>query len=435
MEQPPVVAVVGGGYAGMYVARGLERRLRPLEAEIVLVSPESFAHYHPFLPEAAAGNIEPRHAVVPLRGVLRRTRLIPGTATGLDHPRRTLHVRLNDGGHQELRYDHVVVAVGSVARVLPVPGLREHAVGFTTLTEAIHLRNHVLSRLDVAAASPDPARRRRALTFVFVGGGYSGVEALAELEDLARDAAAHYPEVDVTEMRWVLVEARDRILPEVDPALSDHARRSLEERGVVVLTGTRLARAGEGLVELDDGTVLEADTLVWTAGVRAHPFTAATGFSLDERGRILTDRYLRVAGTEGAWAVGDAAAVPDPTTGGYAPPTAQHALREARAAARNVAARLRGRPLRAFSYRNRGLLVSLGRHRGVASVLGVRLRGLPAWVLHRTYHLLMVPTLSRKARVAADWTVALLFSRDTVQLGSLQRPRAPIESAFESLSD
>ncbi|HWO69342.1 MAG TPA: FAD-dependent oxidoreductase [Actinomycetota bacterium] len=425
------VLVVGGGYVGMYAALGLERRLAARGDELVLVSPESFMQYQPFLPEVASGNIEPRHVVVSLRQVLRRTRLLVGEVELLDHPARVARVRTADGALRDLPYDVVVLGPGSRSRVLPIPGLRERGVGFKTVAEAIYLRNRLLSRMDVAASAADPEVRRAALTFVFVGGGYAGVEALAELEDLGRAALRFYPGLGPGDLRFVLVEAGDRILGELSPALAEHVRRLLEARGVEVALGTRLASAEGGVIRLSDGRGFRADTLVWTAGVRPHPLAARSGFPVDDAGRVLVDEFLRVRGLEGAWAAGDAAAVPDLTTGGLCPPTAQHALRQARRLARNVLAVLEGRPPTPFRYRNLGQLASLGRYRGVAEVLGLRLRGFPAWWLHRSYHLLMMPTLNRKVRIALDWTVGLLFPRDVVQLGSLHHPREAFERAAE----
>lgn len=425
------VLVVGGGYVGMYAALGLERRLAARGDELVLVSPESFMQYQPFLPEVASGNIEPRHVVVSLRQVLRRTRLLVGEVELLDHPARVARVRTADGALRDLAYDVVVLGPGSRSRVLPIPGLRERGVGFKTVAEAIYLRNRLLSRMDVAASAADPEVRRAALTFVFVGGGYAGVEALAELEDLGRAALRFYPGLGPGDLRFVLVEAADRILGELSPALAEHVRRLLEARGVEVALGTRLSSAEGGVIRLSDGRAFRADTLVWTAGVRPHPLAARSGFPVDDAGRVLVDEFLRVRGLEGAWAAGDAAAVPDLTTGGLCPPTAQHALRQARRLARNVLAALEGRPPTPFRYRNLGQLASLGRYRGVAEVLGLRLRGFPAWWLHRSYHLLMMPTLNRKVRIALDWTVGLLFPRDVVQLGSLHHPREAFERAAE----
>ncbi|MBX6372587.1 MAG: FAD-dependent oxidoreductase, partial [Acidothermus sp.] len=276
MSGGPRIAIVGGGYVGSNVALGLERRLRRDEADIVLIDPHSYLTYQPFLPEAAAGNLEPRHVVVPLRRVLRRTTVLNGRVTEVHHGDRRLTFRSNSGETMSLGYDILVMAAGSVVRTLPIPGLAEVGIGFKTVGEAIFLRNHVLARLDIAATTPDARRRQRALTFVFVGGGYAGVEALAELEDMARDACRSYRTISPEDMRWVLVEATGRILPEVSPAMGEYTVRQLRGRGIDVRLETRLVSAVGGHIVLSDGTEFDADTLVWTAGVKAHPLAALT---------------------------------------------------------------------------------------------------------------------------------------------------------------
>ncbi|MGZ4109659.1 MAG: NAD(P)/FAD-dependent oxidoreductase [Actinomycetota bacterium] len=422
------ILLVGGGYVGMYTALELRKRAGG-RADVTVVNPENFMLYQPFLPEVASGNIEPRHVVVPLRQVLRHARIVVGEVTRIAHDKRTATVRTDDGETFELGYDVVVVGAGSRSRVLPVPGLAERGIGFKSVAEAIYLRNHVIGRLDEAAETPDPERRRAALSFVFVGGGYAGVEAMAELEDMASAAMKYYPQLRREDMRWVLVEATGTILPEIGPDLASYVRRHLEERGIEVMLETRLESAEGGVMKLSSGESFAADTLVWTAGVKPEPVAEHSGFPVDERGRVVVDEYLRVRGIEGAWAAGDNAAVPDLLTGGTAPPTAQHALREARRLGRNIAATLTGGPLEPFRHRNLGQLASLGRFKGAAKVLGVRVTGFPAWWLHRSYHILMMPTLSRKSRIVADWTVGLLFPRDIAQLGSIHNPREPFERA------
>ncbi len=423
------ILVIGAGFGGLYAAMNL-RRARDLGYRVTVVNPENFMQYQPFLPEVASGTIDPRAVVVPLRRVLRGAEVVIGEVERVDHDARTAHVRLADGRTTRLAYDIVVLAPGSWARVLPIPGLAEHGVGFKTVQEAIWLRNRVLSQLDVAAETDDPARRRAALTFVFVGGGFAGVEALGELEDLARDALRSYPGVRDSDMRWMLVEAAGAILPELGPELATYATERLRERGIEILLNTKLESA-EDRIELSDGQTLDADTLVWTAGVKPSPLARGSGFPVDEVGRVRTDQYLRVLGFEDAWAAGDAAAVPDPRTG-VMPPTAQHGMRQGKALAKNLIATLEGRGPEPFDYRGIGSVCSLGRYKGVAMIVGVRLRGFPAWFAHRSYHLFAMPTLTRKVKIAADWTVALLFPRDLAQLGSLQNPRAPFERAVGS---
>jgi NADH:quinone reductase (non-electrogenic) len=422
------ILVVGAGFGGLYAAMGLRRAVE-LGHRVTVVNPENFMQYQPFLPEVASGTIDPRAVVVPLRRVLRHCEVVIGEVERVDHDERTTRVRLADGRRVAIGYDVVVLAPGSWARVLPIPGLAEHGVGFKTVQEAIWLRNHVLSRLDVAAETDDPERRRAAMTFVFVGGGYAGVEALGELEDLARDALEGYPGLRLERMRWTLVEATGSILPEIGTGLARYALERLRERGIEVLLHTRLESAEGGTLRLSDGQVLRCDTLVWTAGVKPSPLAARSAFPVDDSGRVRTDPYLRVEGVEDAWAVGDAAAVPDRLVGGTMPPTAQHGMRQGKRLARNLVAVLEGGTPEPFDYRGIGAVVSLGRYKGVAVIRGVRVRGFPAWFAHRSYHLYAMPTLTRKVKIAADWTVALLFPRDLAQLGSLEHPREPFQRA------
>jgi NADH:ubiquinone reductase (H+-translocating) len=422
------ILIVGAGFAGLYAAMGL-KGVALAGHRVTVVDQESFFQYQPFLPEVASGTIDPRAAVVPLRRVLKHCRLVIGEVTRVDHGRREARVRTTDGEERTIGYDVIVLTPGSRSRVLPVPGLAEHGIGFKTVQEAIYLRNHVLAQLDVAASSEDAVRRRAALTFVFVGGGFAGVEALGELEDLARDAIETYPDLDPSEMRWLLVEAADRILPELPVGLAAYAREELQGRGIEIRLGTRLESAGLQMIRISDGETFAAETLVWTAGVKPSPLARESGLPVDAHGRVTVDRFLRVDGIEDAWAAGDAAAVPDETTGGLSPPTAQHGLRQGRRIAANVEAALDGRPLQPFVYANIGGVCSLGRYKGVATVKGLRFRGFLGWFLHRSYHLLAMPTWTRRVKIAMDWTVALLFPRDLAQLGSLADPREPFQRA------
>jgi NADH:ubiquinone reductase (H+-translocating) len=431
VRRPARILIVGGGYIGTYTALGLLKRMRPDRLDLTVVAPESFMVYQPFLPEAAAGDLEPRHVVIPLRRVLRGARVVTGRLEALDVRGRLATVGPAEGDPIELRFDHAVLGLGAVSRVLPVPGLAERAVGFTTVPEAIYLRNRVLDRMDLAESTTDPEVRARALSFLFVGGGYSGVQGLAELEDLARDACRYYRTVRREDMRWVLVEAAPSILPEIGEELAGYAVERLKRRGIEVRLATRLESAEGGRMVLSDGTEFGADTLVWTAGVRANPLIGQLGLPTGDRGRLVVDRYLRVESAEGVWSAGDCAEVPDLATGGICPPTAQHALRQARRLAKNVIRALDGRALKPFRYRQLGSLVSLGKYKGVARILGTKVRGFPAWFVHRTYHVFLVPTIGRRARILSDWTLALFFRRDVVQLGSLQHPRDAFRRAAE----
>ncbi|RAG83324.1 NAD(P)/FAD-dependent oxidoreductase [Streptacidiphilus pinicola] len=433
MACAPRIVIVGVWHGGMHVALRLKRLLRPGEATVTVVDAHAYMTYQPLLAEAAAGSLEPRHVVVPLRQALPWAQIITRQVLSLDHAQRTVYLRSTEGSPSPLRYDRLVWAPGSVSRLLPVPGLAEHGNGFKTVAEAIHLRNQVLGRLDAAAATSSAERRAAALTFVFVGGGFAGVEALAELQDMAHDACARYPELDPRAQRWILVEAADRILPEVGQQLSRYTADLLRRRGIDVRLGTRLLSAEGVRIRLDDGTEFDADTLVWTAGVAPSPLNRRTDLPLDERGRVRTTAFLSVVDTEDAWAVGDCAAVPDLAAGQgeLCPPSAQHAVRQARVTARNVVASLRsGEPV-AYRHASVGTVASLGLYQGAAEIRGVRLRGFPAWFAHRSYHLSQLPSANRRLRVVADWTLALFFPREIVSLASLEHTHDDFASAAD----
>ncbi|MER7461597.1 NAD(P)/FAD-dependent oxidoreductase [Streptomyces sp. NPDC097981] len=431
------ILVVGGGYVGMYTALRLQRKLRSGEAEVTVVSPEPYMTYQPFLPEAAAGSISPRHVVVPLRRVLDKCRIVAGEARSIDHAKRTATVTTlataDEGtGALEIEYDELVLAPGSVSRTLPIPGLADYAIGFKTVEEAIGLRNHVIEQMDIASSTRDPALRDAALTFVFVGGGYAGVEALGELEDMARYATRYYHNVKPEDMKWVLVEASDHILPEVGPELGVYTVRELRRRNIDVRLETRLESCENRVAVLSDGARFPTRTVVWTAGVKPHPVLAASGLPRNERGRLVCTAFLTVDGVEHAWAAGDAAAVPDITAdqpGGECAPNAQHAVRQAKVLADNLLASLRGELLTEYAHKYAGSVASLGLHKGVAHIYGRKLKAYPAWLMHRTYHLSRIPTFNRKMRVLAEWTLSGLFKREIVSLGSLEHPRAEFELA------
>jgi NADH dehydrogenase len=426
------ILIIGGGYVGMYTALGLQKKLSRGSAEITVVEPQSNMTYQPFLPEAAAGSVEPRHVVVSLRRVLRRCNVITGAVTRVTHSAKTATIQPSEGAAYEFGYDVLIVCPGSVSRLLPIPGLAERGIGFKTIGEAIYLRNHVLSRLDLAASTSDPVRRKRALTFVFVGGGYAGVEALAELEDMARYALRYVPSVDASEMRWVLVEAASRIMPEVSVRLSAYTVDRLTERGIDVRLDTRLESAVDGHIVLSDGEAFDAETLVWTAGVKANPILADTDLPLDDKGRLPCKADLTVKGVTGVFSAGDCAAVPDLSKddpNALCGPSAQHAVRQSKVLAANVASYVHGGALHDYKHAYAGSVASLGLYRGVAEIYGIKLRGFPAWFMHRTYHVSRMPTLNRKIRIVADWTGALLFRREVVSLGQLQRPHTEFQQA------
>ena len=417
------VVIAGGGFGGFYAARTLERTLPPQSTRITLVNDVNFMLYTPLLPGAAAGTLEPRHVVVPLREALHGTDLRIGTVLDADPERRVVRVQSLAGHVEELVYDQLIVALGSVSRTLPVPGLEEHGIGFKSLPEAIELRNRVIRTLEAAETLDDPAAREAWLSYVFVGAGYAGLEGLAELQDFAADAIEHYPRCRTQGMRWILVEARDRVMPEITADLADFAVRELRGRGIEIRTGTTLDELTATTARLSDGEVVPTRTCVWTAGVRPHPVVERLGLPLSN-GRIAVDRCLRVPGHPNAWAIGDAAAVPDPARkdGSPSPPTAQHAIRQGRTVGRNVAATLGSGRVRPFRYKTRGVFVDMGQGEAVASTLGVKWRGRPAWALARSYHLAMMPGWKRKARLLVDWNVQLLFGRDLSELGRLGHP-------------
>jgi len=417
--------IAGGGFGGFYAAHALERLLPAQSARVTLVNEANFLLYTPLLPGAAGATLDPRHVVVPLRSQLRRTDLVIGRVTGADPGRGTLAVKRIDGEPVELAYDQLIVALGSVSRTLPIPGLAERAIGLKSLSDATALRNQVLTCLDIAESIEDPARRAEYLGFVFVGAGYAGVEGLAELQDFAAQAIELYPRCRAQGMRWVLVEARERIMQEVPVSLSAFAERELRARGIEVRTNTTLVEVGERAATLSGAETIPARTVVWTAGVKPSPAVAALGLPLDPQGRVVVDRTMRVSDTApgvgaSVWAIGDCAAVPDASRAGSScPPTAQHAIRQGRLVARNVAATLAGGTPRPFRYRTKGVVAELGRNQAVAITLGIRWRGLPAWFIARTYHLLLMPGFGRRLRLLADWNVALLFGRDASSPGRL----------------
>jgi NADH:ubiquinone reductase (H+-translocating) len=418
------VVIAGGGFGGFYTARTLERALPRQSARITLVNDVNFMLYTPLLPGAAAGTLEPRHVVVPLREVLGETDLRIGSVVEANPAENLVRVQSLEGHEEELRYDHLVVALGSVSRTLPVPGLEQHGIGFKSLPEAIELRNRVIRTLEAAETLSSPADREAWLTYVFVGAGYAGLEGLAELQDFAADAIEFYPRCRMQGMRWILVEARDRVMPEISADLAEFAVRELRGRGIEIRTNTTLDELTGSTARLSDGETVRTRTCVWTAGVRPHPVVGRLGLPLDDGGRVRVDRTLRVPEHPNVWAIGDAAAAPDPAKKGQAPtpPTAQHAIRQGKRVGRNIAAVLGTGHARPFTYKTKGVFVDMGQGEAVASTLGVKWRGRPAWLLARSYHLAMMPGFKRKSRLLIDWNVQLLFGRDLSELGGLGHP-------------
>jgi NADH:ubiquinone reductase (H+-translocating) len=415
------VVIAGGGFGGLYAARRLERRLPRHSARITVVSDVNFLLYTPLLPGAAAGTLEPRHVVVPLREELEWAELMLARVTGADPGVNEVYVRTLDERDETLRYDQLIVAVGSVSRVLPVPGLAEHALGFKTLADAVALRNRALLNLEIAESLPDDDARREYLTFVFVGAGYAGVEGFAELADFIYDAIDRYPKCRLVGTRWILVEAQDRIMREIPESLAEVAVSELRRRGMEIRTGTTLQSMDERSATLSTGEHVPTHLVCWTAGVRTPGVVKQLGLPLARGDRIETDANMRVKGWDNVWAIGDAAAVPDPAKRRQAPSpqTCQHAIRQGRVVGSNVAAVLGGRKPRPFRYRTLGVFVDMGRNKAVATILGLRLRGFPAWFAARTYHLYMMPGIARRVRLGIDWAVGLVFGRASAELGQL----------------
>ncbi|NUU19769.1 FAD-dependent oxidoreductase [Cellulomonas humilata] len=425
------IVIVGGGYAGFYAAWNLEKKLRPDEAEITVIDPRPYMTYQPFLPEVMAGSVEARHAAVSLRRHLRRSKVVAGQVTRVEHARRTLRFRPADGDDVELGYDVIVITAGAVTRKFPVPGIAEQAIGMKHVEEAVAIRDKLLTAFDRASVLPPGPERQRLLTVTFVGGGFSGVEGFGELLSLATALLDSYPELTLADLSFHLVEAAGRILPEVTDGPGRWVVRSLEERGAHVHLNTQLVSAVDGHVVLSTGQEFDSELIVWSAGNAANPVVAQhTDLPVDERGFLRVRADLRI-GTEAAavpdaWAAGDDAAVPDVavgTPGARTVPNAQHAVRQGKHLAANITAVLRGREPKDYVHQSLGVVATLGLGRGVFQYRRIVITGFPAWLLHRGYHVLAVPTWERKVRVLAVWVASFVFGRDIVSLASVQRPR------------
>lgn len=425
------ILIVGGGYAGFYTAWGLEKSLSADEARVTIVDPRPYMTYQPFLPEVMAGSVEARHAAVSMRRHLRSTRIIAGTVSEIRHADRSLTVQPVGGAAYELRYDTLVVTAGAVTRTFPIPGLAEHATGMKHVEEAVAIRDRLLTAFDQAASLPPGPQRRRLLTVTFVGGGFSGVEGFGELLSLATAMLTSYPELTFDDLSFHLVEARDRILPEVTDKPGAWVVRSLARRGAHVHLNTQLVSAEDGHVVLSTGEEFDSALIVWAAGNASNPVTHRhTDLPVDERGLLVVRADLRV-GTDAlpvpdVWAAGDDAAVPDlasPVAGAHTVPNAQHAVRQGKLLAKNITADLRGGKTRPYRHSSLGVVATLGLGRGIFQYRGIVIKGFPAWLMHRGYHLLAVPSWERKIRVLAVWLTAALFGRDLVSLASVQHPR------------
>jgi NADH dehydrogenase len=431
----PKILIVGGGYAGFYTAWKLEKHLRKGEADVTVVDPLPYMTYQPFLPEVAAGGIEARHAVVALRRHLKRTKVVAAKVTGIRHADKVATITPIAGDPYELEYDQVVVTAGAVSRTFPIPGIADNAIGLKTIEEAVAIRDRLMSNFDKAANLPPGPERDRLLTVVVIGGGFAGIEVFAELRSFASALVGHYPEVTFSDTHFHLVEAMGRIMPEVSLKTSEWVLKDLAKRGASVHLDTQVTGAVDGNIELSTGEVIPSDLIIWTAGVMANPTVVRGGdLPVEERGRIRTRTDLRV-GTEdeiveGAWAAGDVSAVPDLSgggVGGYCVPNAQHAVRQAKLLAKNLVAVLRGEVPKEYFHKNLGAVAGLGLYNGAFQSGNIAIKGFFAWIAHRGYHGLAMPSWERKFRVVADWWNNFWLGRDLVNLQAVQDPRYVFE--------
>jgi NADH dehydrogenase len=421
------VIILGGGFGGIYTALELERAIaRRDDIEVLLVNADNFFLFTPMLHEVAASDLDLTTIVNPIRKLLRRVQFFSGECSGIDLARRTVSLWHGDDRHgHELEYDHLVVALGSVTNFYNLPGLEGRAMTMKSLGDAIGLRNRMIANLEEADFECCAAQRERLLTFVIAGGGFAGVETAGAVNDFLHHALRFYPNLRPRMLRVVLVHSGGVILPELHPRLGAYAQRKLAARGVEIRTGVRVAEYATNHVILTDGATIRTNSLVWTAGTSPHPLLATLACA-KKNGRVEVDDCLRVRGAERVWSLGDCAVVPDVRTGGTHPPTAQHAIREGRRLARNLIASIDGGPPAPFRFRTLGQLASLGRRTGVASVLGVNFSGFIAWWMWRTIYLSKLPRFEKKMRVALDWTLDLLFSKDLVQFKTSVAPHLSI---------
>ena len=431
----PKILIVGGGYAGFYTALKLEKHLGKGEAEVTLIDPLPYMTYQPFLPEVVAGSIEARHAVVSHRRHLRKTNVVAGRVTDVDHKKKVATVELSGAGKQKISYDHIVVTAGAVSRTFPIPGVAENAIGMKNIEEAVEVRNRILGNFDKAANLPAGAERDRLLTFVVVGGGFAGIEAFAEMRSLASYLLRYYPTLTFDDVHFHLIEAMGRIMPEVSQATSEWVIANLDRRGAKIHLNTQLQSAEKGIIQLSTGETFASDVIVWTAGVMAHPYVRNTDLPVDERGRITAKATLQVTNgddvLEGAWTAGDVSAVPDLSgfgVGGYCVPNAQHAVRQAKLLAKNIVANLRGEGVKEYFHKPLGAVAGLGIGVGVYQWKGLAIKGLIAWFMHRGYHGLAVPMWERKIRVFAGWIWNFLLRRDIVAISATKGPRVQFET-------
>ncbi|MDE2386746.1 MAG: FAD-dependent oxidoreductase [Actinomycetales bacterium] len=431
----PRILIVGGGYAGFYTAFKLEQLLGKGEAEVTMVDPLPYLTYQPFLPEVVGGSIEARHVVTSHRRHLKKTKLVSGKVTNIDHKKKTATVEVAGLKPQKLQYDHVVVTAGAVSRTFPIPGVADNCIGMKNIEEAIEVRNRITENLDKAAQLPAGKARERLLTFVVVGGGFAGIETFAEMRSFVTYLLKFYPEISFDETKFHLIEAMGRIMPEVSLETSEWVLANLDKRAATVHLNTQLQSAVDGKIELSTGEKFESDVIVWTAGVMAHPFVRNTDLPLDERGRVTAKATLQIVNGEnvvdGAWTAGDVSAVPDLSgggVGGFCVPNAQHAVRQAKLLAKNIVAQLRGEKIEDYVHYNKGAVAGLGVGVGVFQYKKLAIKGFLAWCMHRGYHGLAMPMWERKIRVFAGWVWNFVLRRDIVGIGATRKPSLAFET-------
>ncbi len=425
------ILILGGGFGGMYTAMHLDRTLaHDSDIEVTLVGQDNFFLFTPMLHEVAACDLDITHIVSPVRKLLKRVQFFCGEVQAIDlEGRRVLVAHGSDNHTHWLEYNHLVLALGSVTNFYNLPGLEEHALTMKTLGDAIHLRNRVIATLEEADSECAASARSEMLSFVVAGGGFAGVETIAAINDFAREALPFYPNLSEAMIQMVLVHPGEVILPELGPELGAYAQQKLTERGIEIRSKTRVMSIKNGCVCLSDGSRIMTNTLIWTAGTAHHALLSSLPCQMD-RGRVLVNSDLEVPEWFGVWALGDCACVPDPRTGKPYPPTAQHAIRQAKTLAENIEASLRSRARRPFVFNTIGQLATIGRRNGVARVFGINFSGFLAWWMWRTIYLSKLPRLEKKVRVALDWTLDLICSRDIVQFLT---DRAPTLSQSEAL--
>jgi NADH dehydrogenase len=428
------ILIVGGGYAGFYTAKKLEKWLRRGEAQVTMVDPLPYMTYQPFLPEVAAGSIEPRHAVIAHRRHLTKTKVITAAISKIDHAAKTAEITPADGEPWTVDYDIVVVTAGAVSRTFPIPGVADQAIGLKNIEEAMWIRDTMTDNFAKASNLPPGPERDRLLTTVVVGGGFAGIEIFAELRSFASSLVGSYHQLEMDDTHFHLIEALGRIMPEVSLKTSLWVIKDLEQRGAQVHLNTQLASAVGGKVEMSDGQTFESDLIIWTAGVMANPVIRNTDLPLEERGRLRVQADLRVINDDGivpdAWGAGDVCAVPDLTgngVGGFTVPNAQHAVRQGKLLARNLVADLRDEAPREYVHKNLGAVAGLGLYDGVYQNGRVAVRGLIAWFMHRGYHGLAIPFWDRKIRVFGNWFLNFFLRRDLVGIPDRDLPRAAFD--------